>query len=102
MLCEDMFPSSRAVGDSEAYEEERRVFYVAITRTKDQLYLISPAIRNAYGSAQTARISQFVTELNSKVYKKSTVLYKPSPSKNKISKESKVSLFTTADKLDKK
>lgn len=46
---------------------------------------------------------QFVNELNSKVYKKSTVLYKPSPkSKNNSSKEKNASLFTTADKLGKK
>ena len=101
MLCEDSFPSSRVVGDAEAFEEERRVFYVATTRTKDQLYLISPAVRNTYKGPQTVRISQFVNELNSKVYKKSTVLYKPSPSKNNRSKVSKTS-FTTADKISKK
>lgn len=35
MLCEDYFPSSRVVDDTDAYEEERRVFYVAITRAKN-------------------------------------------------------------------
>jgi DNA helicase-2/ATP-dependent DNA helicase PcrA len=76
MLCEDAFPSGRVVGDPDAYEEERRVFYVAITRTKDQLYLISPAIRNTYKGPQTVRVSQFVAELDSKVYKRSTVHFK--------------------------
>ncbi len=102
MLCEDSFPSSRVVGDPDAYEEERRVFYVATTRTKDQLYLISPAIRNTYKGPQTVRISQFVDELNPKVYKRSTVRYKTTLSKNKASKENKASFFTTADKLGKK
>ncbi|MFX1419924.1 MAG: ATP-dependent helicase, partial [Promethearchaeota archaeon] len=32
MLCEDSFPSSRTIGEQDAIEEERRVFYVAITR----------------------------------------------------------------------
>ena len=102
MLCEDSFPSSRVGGDAEAFEEERRVFYVATTRTKDQLYLISPAVRDTYKGPQTVRISQFVRELNPKVYKRSSVRYKPTLSKNKASKENKTSLFTTADKLGKK
>ncbi len=99
MLCEDSFPSSRVVGDAEAFEEERRVFYVATTRTKDQLYLISPAVRDTYQGSLTVRVSQFVDELDSKVYKKSTVRYKPTPSKNVNSKENKALSFTTADKL---
>jgi len=35
MLSEDYFPSHRVVGDEGAFEEERRVFYIAITRVKD-------------------------------------------------------------------
>ncbi|MFX1313081.1 MAG: 3'-5' exonuclease, partial [Promethearchaeota archaeon] len=76
MLCEDFFPSSRVIGDPEAFEEDRRVFYVAITRAKDQLYLISPAIVQSYKGPQTARLSQFVSELNSDEYKKSSVVFK--------------------------
>jgi DNA helicase-2/ATP-dependent DNA helicase PcrA len=75
MLSEDAFPSSRAVGDPESFEEERRVFYVAITRAKDQLYLISPAILSTYRGPQTARLSQFISELQPKVYKKSSVKF---------------------------
>ncbi len=43
-LNEDMFPSKKAIeeaGDS----EERRLFYVAVTRAKDQLFLCSPMVR---------------------------------------------------------
>ncbi len=43
-LNEDMFPSKKAieeVGDS----EERRLFYVAVTRAEDQLFLCSPMVR---------------------------------------------------------
>jgi len=102
MLCEDSFPSSRVIGDAEAYEEERRVFYVATTRTKDELYLLSPAIRYTYRGPQTVRISQFVGELKPKVYKRSTVRYKTTPQNKTASKKSKESLFTTADKLGNK
>ena len=102
MLCEDFFPSSRVVGDSDAYEEERRVFYVATTRTKDELYLVSPAVIESYRGLQTVRVSQFVEELKPKVYKRSTVRYKSPPNSKKNSKKSNRSLFTTADKLGKK
>jgi len=96
MLCEDSFPSSRVVGDPESYEEERRVFYVAITRAKDLLYLISPAVIHVYRGPQTVRLSQFVTELNPKVYTKSSVQF--TSKKKKKTTNLKVN-FKTANEL---
>ncbi len=93
MLCEDSFPSGRSIGDPDAFEEERRVFYVAITRAKDQLYLITPSIKPAYRGPQIVRASQFVSELNPKVYKKSSVQFK---SQNKKEKMDKKDLFKSA------
>ncbi len=87
MLCADSFPSSRSIGDSDAFEEERRVFYVALTRAKDQLYLISPSIKQTYRGPQMVRPSQFVSELNPKVYRKSSVQFKPQKKKGKIDKK---------------
>ncbi|MFX0154395.1 MAG: ATP-dependent helicase [Candidatus Hodarchaeota archaeon] len=87
MLCEDSFPSSRSIGDQEAFEEERRVFYVAITRAKDQLYLISPSIKNTYRGPQVVRISQFISELKQKVYKRSSVQFKSNKKKRQIDKQ---------------
>ncbi|MFX1591982.1 MAG: ATP-dependent helicase [Promethearchaeota archaeon] len=87
MLCEDSFPSSRSIGDSETFEEERRVFYVALTRAKDQLYLISPSIKYTRRAPQMVRISQFVSELNPKVFRKSSVKYKSPKKKGKIDKK---------------
>jgi DNA helicase-2/ATP-dependent DNA helicase PcrA len=96
MLCEDSFPSSRVKGDPEGIEEERRVFYVAVTRTKDQLYLISPSLVQGSRGYQTMRISPFILELNPKVYKKSSVQIS---SRRKDSSRSQKSLFQTADEL---
>ncbi len=87
MLCEDSFPSSRSRGDPDALEEERRVFYVAITRAKDQLYLISPSIKNTYRGPQIVRVSPFVSELNTKVYRKSSVQFKSEKKEEKINKK---------------
>ena len=52
MLCDGLFPSARSLGDGaddEALEEERRLFYVAITRARNELYLCWPLIRAAQG-----------------------------------------------------
>jgi DNA helicase-2/ATP-dependent DNA helicase PcrA len=87
MLCEDSFPSSRTLDDTDEFEEERRVFYVAITRAKDQLYLISPSIKNTYRGPQIVRVSQFISELHPKVYMSSTVQFKTKKKKNKIDKK---------------
>ncbi len=49
MLCDGMFPSSRSAESPDGEEEERRLFYVAITRAKDELYLTYPLIRMTAG-----------------------------------------------------
>jgi len=65
MLCDGMFPSSRSVEDEEAIEEERRLFYVAITRAKDELYLSHPLIRamHSYGGEAMQMPSRFLGEI---------------------------------------
>ncbi|HXF11457.1 MAG TPA: 3'-5' exonuclease, partial [Desulfuromonadaceae bacterium] len=52
MLCDGLFPSARSSESDEGEEEERRLFYVAVTRAKNELYLSYPLIRAGYG--QTA------------------------------------------------
>jgi len=96
MLCEDFFPSSRVVGDADAYEEERRVFYVAITRAKDKLYLVSPSMVRTYRGNQTGRLSQFITELKPNLYQKSSVKFKPTNEKNKKKNKNIKSNFISA------
>jgi DNA helicase-2/ATP-dependent DNA helicase PcrA len=63
-MSDGMFPSSRSLDSSEAIEEERRLFYVAVTRARDELYLTYPILRlNAgYGEA-FQRPSRFLGEL---------------------------------------
>jgi DNA helicase-2/ATP-dependent DNA helicase PcrA len=98
MLCENMFPTSRVIGDNDEFEEERRVFYVAVTRTMDQLYLISPSFVQKFGRFETSRKSQFIEELNEEVYTASSVDFK-AKSKKKKYKPLEGSYFTTADKI---
>jgi len=65
MLCDGMFPSSRSAEDEEAIEEERRLFYVAITRARDELYLSHPLIRamQGYGGDAMQMPSRFLSEI---------------------------------------
>lgn len=65
MLCDGLFPSSRSLDRPEAEEEERRLFYVAVTRAKNELYLSYPLIRMAqgYGGEAMQQPSRFLGEL---------------------------------------
>ena len=49
MLCDGMFPSARSAESPDGEEEERRLFYVAVTRAKNELYLTYPLIRMTAG-----------------------------------------------------
>jgi DNA helicase-2/ATP-dependent DNA helicase PcrA len=51
MLCDGMFPSKRSKESQEGEEEERRLFYVAITRAKNELYLTYPRMRGGFGAS---------------------------------------------------
>jgi DNA helicase-2/ATP-dependent DNA helicase PcrA len=64
-LCEGLFPSSRSVASLEGEEEERRLFYVALTRARDELYLSYPARRSAsWDTGDVAQLpSRFLKEL---------------------------------------
>jgi DNA helicase-2/ATP-dependent DNA helicase PcrA len=66
MLCDGMFPSARSMESNEGEEEERRLFYVAITRAKNELYLSYPLIRGGYGNSGSDAFqspSRFLSEI---------------------------------------
>jgi len=63
-LTDGMFPSSRSLDTRDALEEERRLFYVAITRAKDELYLTYPHMRLSGGYGDVfQRPSRFLREI---------------------------------------
>ena len=67
-LTDGMFPSSRSLDTRENLEEERRLFYVAITRAKDELYLTYPHKRlNAGYGDMFQRPSRFLQEIPNKL-----------------------------------
>ena len=66
MLCDGLFPSARSLDEEEGEEEERRLFYVAITRAKDQLYFSHPLLRaiGGYGGGDAMQSpSRFLNEI---------------------------------------
>jgi DNA helicase-2/ATP-dependent DNA helicase PcrA len=63
-LTDGMFPSARSLETRETIEEERRLFYVAITRARDELYLTFPQMRlNAGYGDMFQRPSRFLKEI---------------------------------------
>jgi DNA helicase-2/ATP-dependent DNA helicase PcrA len=65
-LADGMFPHKRAIdeGGDAALEEERRLFYVTVTRAKDELYLTYPVINHqARDGDIMMRPSRFITDL---------------------------------------
>jgi len=65
MLCDGLFPSKRAIESPEGEEEERRLFYVAVTRAKTELYLSYPLMRFMHGSGGETfqQPSRFINEI---------------------------------------
>ncbi len=60
-LAQGQFPIERSIKSGEI-EEERRLFYVAITRAKKYLYLSYPLIANSYSTLQGS--SMFIREID--------------------------------------
>ena len=62
---EGLFPHQRSLdeGGSNSLEEERRLAYVAITRAKKQLYILTALNRRVYGQWQNNLPSRFINEL---------------------------------------
>jgi len=114
-LSEKLFPSSYISNDELDIEEERRIFYVAVTRAKDDLYLITPKSTQSYNKMNFLNPSRFVVELDTSLYelidysnnlienytfKSNSNLFRKNDSK--IHKKQVLSQFTTADKLLKR
>ncbi|MGB1248600.1 MAG: ATP-dependent helicase, partial [Chitinophagales bacterium] len=62
-LEENLFPSAMSMYTREDLEEERRLFYVAITRAESHLYISFANTRYKFGSLQFCEPSRFLREL---------------------------------------
>ena len=68
-LEEDLFPNARRGGHAEL-EEERRLFYVAVTRAEKMLVLSYAERRTIHGRNQPHSMSQFVSEIDQELLRK--------------------------------
>jgi DNA helicase-2/ATP-dependent DNA helicase PcrA len=66
-LAEGLFPLNRAI-ESGDIEEERRLFYVAVTRARNELYLCYPQVNTRGGPAMMMPPSTFLQEIPSDLY----------------------------------
>ena len=65
-LEEDLFPSAMSMNTRSELEEERRLFYVALTRAEKQVYLTYALSRYRWGKLIDAEPSRFIEEIDDK------------------------------------
>ena len=63
-LEEDLFPSAMSLNTRSELEEERRLFYVALTRTKQRAFLSYTLSRYRWGKLIDAEPSRFIDEID--------------------------------------
>jgi DNA helicase-2/ATP-dependent DNA helicase PcrA len=63
-LEEDLFPSAMSMNTRSELEEERRLFYVALTRAEHQAYLTYAQSRYRWGKLTDAEPSRFIEEID--------------------------------------
>jgi DNA helicase-2/ATP-dependent DNA helicase PcrA len=70
-LEQGLFPLIRMDDDSDQIEEERRLFYVAVTRAMERVYLLNAQYRRKFGALNTSSFvqSEFLNEINKDVVK---------------------------------
>ena len=75
-LEEDLFPSAMSMNTRSELEEERRLFYVALTRAEKQAYITYATSRYRWGRLLDSEPSRFIEEIDD------TYLDYPLPKKN--------------------
>ena len=72
---ENLFPHSRSSEDEDELEEERRLFYVGMTRAESRLFLTGAARRRHFGEYQSTEPSRFLDEVPSELVERITPAY---------------------------
>ena len=66
-LEQGLFPMQRDSVKKEDQEEERRLFYVAITRARKKLFLLWANFRTVFGSKEVNMSSEFIDDINEEI-----------------------------------
>ncbi|MDP2966691.1 MAG: 3'-5' exonuclease, partial [Pelolinea sp.] len=72
-LDEGLLPHSRSLEDPEEMAEERRLFYVGITRAKNHLILVRAGLRSSYGRFDYTQQSRFLDDIPEALLKREGV-----------------------------
>lgn len=72
-LEEGIFPHNRSLMDRSELEEERRLMYVAMTRAKENLYLLHSRRRMHYGETKSNAPSQFLADIQEELVESNMV-----------------------------
>jgi len=78
-LEEDLFPSERSENNPKEIEEERRLFYVAITRAEENVFLTYAKSRFRNGQSWTCSPSRFIYDIDPVYLQASGISSPPSP-----------------------
>ncbi|MGD2185848.1 MAG: UvrD-helicase domain-containing protein [Desulfobacterales bacterium] len=90
--CEDdLIPLKRGDSNPADMAEERRLFYVAMTRAKERLYLTWAKKRSVYGKRQPRSISPFVADIETRLKKNKSP--RVQPKKKKEAHQRQLKLF---------
>lgn len=87
-LEENLFPSQLSLNSRQELEEERRLFYVAVTRAEEKLTLSFATSRFKYGNLIPCEPSRFIEEIDPKyldlssMIRKTETLFKPIENKS--------------------
>lgn len=69
-LDEGLLPHTRSRDDPEELAEERRLFYVGLTRAKDRLYLVRALRRSSFGYHETQEPSRFLEDIDERLIRR--------------------------------
>jgi DNA helicase-2/ATP-dependent DNA helicase PcrA len=74
-LIEETFPHYRSLDEPDGEEEERRIFYVAVSRAMNELTLTYPSsvARGSYGPTVLTTPSRFITEIPEALYERAEI-----------------------------
>ena len=97
---EDIFPLSNRFNSDATVEEERRLFYVAVTRAQEKVYISHARSRYRFGEVAYQSRSRFIDELKPGVLKEVNGSIGRKSSQRKSKKEIYYEYFETVDYED--
>ncbi len=97
---EDIFPLSNRFSSDASLEEERRLFYVAVTRAQKKVYISHARSRYRFGEVAYQSRSRFIDELDTSTYTEVNGSIGRKSSMRKSKKEMYYEYFQTVDYED--